>query len=124
MITVKSAVERTAKDGKTFIALELAGDIELVQSQSTGRFYATVRKCTISSTFDEQTAKQFIGKQLMGSIVRVEADPYDFVVPETGEQIVLSHTWVYQPEEGHETKLLQLNGSKSAEYYLKQMETE
>ncbi len=36
MITVKSAIKRIGKDEKTLIALELNGDIELVQSQNTG----------------------------------------------------------------------------------------
>jgi hypothetical protein len=119
MITVKSAVERIGKDEKTFIALELNGDIELVQSQNTGRFYATVRRCFISSTFDQQTAKQFLGKQLPGSIVRVETESYEFVVPETGEEITLSHSWVYQPEEPklHEETGDELATRKRMEYY-------
>jgi hypothetical protein len=49
MVTVKSFVQRIGKDDKPFISLELTGDIELVQSQNTGRFYATVRRCFISS---------------------------------------------------------------------------
>ncbi len=117
MVTVKSCVERIGKDEKTFISLELTGDIELVQSQNTGRFYATVRHCFISSTFDEPTAKQFIGKQLPGNIVRVETDPYDFVIPQTGEEVSLSHSWVYQPEvpKHHEQKRPEPS-SKSLEF--------
>jgi hypothetical protein len=42
------------------MSLELTDDAELVQSQNTGRFYATVRRCFISSTFDEETAKALI----------------------------------------------------------------
>ena len=109
MVTVKSAAERIGKEEKPFIALELTGDIELVQSQTTGRFYATVRRCSISSTFDLETAKQFIGKQLPGNIVRVESEPYEFVIPQTGEEITLSHSWVYMPEEPtyHEQKKIE-----------------
>jgi hypothetical protein len=99
MVTVKSAVVRIGKDGKAFNVLELMGDIELVQSQNTGRFYATARRCFISSTFDLDTAKLFVGKQLPGNIVREATQSYEFIVPETGEEIVLSHTWVYQPDE-------------------------
>lgn len=99
MVIVKSAVQRTGKDEKTFVALELMGDIELVQSQNTGRFYATARRCFISCTFDQDTALHFIGRKLSGRIVRKETDPYEFIIPETGEEIVLSHSWVYEPDE-------------------------
>src|SRR5580700_8275590 len=99
MVIIKAAHERMSKDEKPFISLELIGDVELVQSQNTGRFYATVRRSFISSTFDLAIAKQFIGKRLPGNIVREECKSYEFTVPETGEQIMLSHSWVYQPEE-------------------------
>ena len=105
MVTVKSFSERTGKDGKKFNALELMGEIELVQSQSTGRFYATARRCFISSTFDVQTAKLFIGKLLPGNIVRDESDSYEFEIPDTGERIILQHTWVYKPEQHSHVKV-------------------
>jgi hypothetical protein len=47
MITVTGYSERTRRDGTTFIALELSGGVELVQSQNSGKFYATVRKTSI-----------------------------------------------------------------------------
>jgi hypothetical protein len=100
MVTVKSVVERMGKDEKPFIALEITGDIELVQSQETGRFYATIRRTFMSSTFDKATAEAFIGKQMPGNVVRMASDPYEFTVPETGEVIELKHSWVYQPEDG------------------------
>jgi hypothetical protein len=99
MVTVKNVHSREGERGK-FMSLELTGDAELVQSQNTGRFYATIRRCFISSTFDEETAKALIGTKFKGSIVRVEAEPYDFAIPETGEVIRLAHRWDYVPEEG------------------------
>ena len=99
MVTVKNVHLREGQRG-TFVSLELQGDVELIQSLNTGRFYATIRRCFISSTFDEETAKSLIGKQFKGKIARVEADPYDFTVPETGEVIQLAHRWDYIPEEG------------------------
>ena len=99
MVTVKNVHLREGERGK-FMSLELTGDAELVQSQNTGRFYATVRRCFISSTFDEETAKTLIGTKFKGSIVRMEAEAYDFTIPETGEVIKLSHRWDYVPEEG------------------------
>jgi len=64
----------------------------------TGRFYATAKRCSITSTFNEETAKTLIGKQMQGSIQRVEAEPYEYTVPESGEVILLQHTYEYVPE--------------------------
>lgn len=97
MVTVKNYhVREGEKDN--YISLELEGDIEMVQSTNTGRFYATVRKCFISSTFSEATAKLMIGKQMTGSIARVDCEPYEYVIEETGETIELSYRYDYVPE--------------------------
>lgn len=100
MITIKNYQLRERKDGKQFITLELEGSIEMVQSMETGRFYATARKCTISSTFDENTAKAAIGTTMPGRIVRQNCDEYEYAIPESGEIIKLAHRWEYQPEDG------------------------
>ena len=97
MVRIINAHVRESEKGK-FVSLELQGSLEMVQSQNTGRFYATARRCFISSTFDEATAKAFIGSEMPGEIVRVQADPYDYTVPETGEVISLAHTYTYVPE--------------------------
>ena len=104
MVTVNSYNVREGKDGKTFISLELAGDLEMVQSSKTGRFYATNRRCFISSTFDEQTAKRMVGKQMPGSIGKMECNAYDYTLPETGEVIQLSHSYGYNPEQQTQAK--------------------
>ena len=98
MVTVSSYAVRTRKDGTTFIALELTGGIELVLSNNSGKFYATVRKTSIPSTFNETIAKGLIGSQIPGSIVRVQVDPYQFVNQRTGEVLTLQHSFSYQPE--------------------------
>ena len=91
MVTVKNYHVRQGSDGKdTFISLELMGDIELLQSQRTGRFYATTRKCFISSTFDEQVAQMMVGRQLPGIIGKVDCEPYDFTIEQTGEVVQLT----------------------------------
>jgi hypothetical protein len=90
MVTITNAISKQSEKGP-FVVLELSGDVEMVQSQSTLRFYATVRKCTVSSTLDLQTAQACIGKQLPGRIAKVPCAEYEFVIPETGEVITLSH---------------------------------
>jgi hypothetical protein len=98
MVQVTNFHEVETKDGKTFISLELTGGLELIQSQTTGKMYATVRKCRIPSTFDANIAKMMLGTQLEGDIVRVETEPYDYVNKRTGEIMSLQHSYAYRPK--------------------------
>lgn len=98
MVTIVNYKERQKDDGTSFFVLELQGGIEMTQSKTTGMFYATAKKAIIPSTFDEVTCKGLIGTQIPGSIEKQECEPYEYVVQETGEEIILSHRWVYLPE--------------------------
>ena len=98
MVTVINYHLRKSKDGRDFVTLTLQGDLELVQSMETGKFYATARNCSITSTFDEKIAETLIGTKMPGFIRRVESDPYDFTILETGEVIKLAHSYEYSPE--------------------------
>jgi hypothetical protein len=96
MVTVINAQKREGQNG-SFMVLELLGGIEMVQSQTTGKFYATARRCSVPSSFDERTAHLMIGSKLQGTIERVQCDSYDFTVKESGEVIKLAHTYEYRP---------------------------
>ena len=99
MVTVKDIALRQAKtDGREFIALILEGGLELIRSKSSGNFYATVKQVSIPSTFDEKTARNFIGEELPGSVQRMNCEPYEWTNKETGEVLELRHRWVYVPE--------------------------
>ena len=100
MVTISSYRMRENAEGKPFITLELTGEVEMIQSSATGMFYATAKRCFISSTFSEDIAKSLIGKQIRGRVERVQVEPYEYTVKETGEVITLAHTYVYNPEEG------------------------
>ena len=102
MVQVTNFHEVETKDGRTFVSLEITGGLELVQSQTTGNFYATIRKCRIPSTFDVGIAKSMIGQQLEGDIVRVTTDPYEYVSPTTGEIMELHHSYAYRPKDSIE----------------------
>jgi hypothetical protein len=98
MVTVTNYAERQRKDGSSFIVLEITGGLELVQSSSSNNYYATVRKCTIPSTFSAQIAQTLVGTQIAGNIVRINVPPYEFVNKRTGEIMQLQHGYSYQPE--------------------------
>lgn len=102
MVTIAEYKQRTNKEGEPFFALILEGDIEMVKSKSTGNFYATARRASITSTFNEAICKRMVGKTMPGSIKKVACDPYEYTVPESGEIITLTHRYEYVPEEAPE----------------------
>jgi hypothetical protein len=83
MVPIIDYVKRQNSAGEDFFVLVLQGGLQLVRSQETGRFYATMNQTSISSTFDEDTCKSLIGEEIPGSIVKVETDPYEYTVQDT-----------------------------------------
>jgi hypothetical protein len=102
MVTVTNALERVKKDGSTFSVLEISGGVELVMSQTTQRYYATLRKCTIPFTGTMEVAKMMIGQKIEGEIVRTIVAPYQFTNPRSGEVITLQHSYAFRPSESQE----------------------
>ncbi|MBD1398828.1 hypothetical protein H9Q13_16775 [Pontibacter sp. JH31] len=97
MVTITDFKKRKSEDGKDFNVLLLQGDIELIQSKESGRFYATAKVCTIPCTFNDLMCQGLIGKTLPGNIEKIECDPYDYHIPGTDEIISLAHTYYYDP---------------------------
>ena len=102
MVTVASYAVRETKDGRSFICLDLQGGLEIVQSQQTGKFYATTKRCSLPCTFKEDTAKLLVGTQMKGEIVKRETEPYEFTNKSTGETMMLDYTYEYQGSVGIE----------------------
>lgn len=98
MVTISEYKKRKNSEGEEFFALILSGDIEMVKSTVSGNYYATSKKTSITTTFDEETCKSLIGRQLPGTIKRVECEPWDSVNESTGEVITHNHRWEYFPE--------------------------
>lgn len=99
MVTVKSyAVRVVAATGRSFITLELEGGLEIAVSSSTGKVYATTKRCSIPTTFDENVAQQLVGTSLPGEIIKQEVEPYEFTNPSTGEVQTLDYTWTFRQE--------------------------
>jgi hypothetical protein len=98
MVTVKEYAIRQTKDGREFVALILEGGLHMAKSKQTNNYYATVKRCSIPSTFDEDTAKSMIGEKIPGSVQKTSCEPYEFVNKETGEILHLDYRWAYVPE--------------------------
>lgn len=104
MVRVTNYESRTTQEGKLFFVLVLQGEVELVQSSETGKMYATVRKANLPCTFDELTCQALIGKELAGSIEKVDCEPYEYINPQTGEVMLLSQRHEYIPEKSKSSK--------------------
>jgi hypothetical protein len=98
MVRIIGYKQRKKEDGNPFFILELQGGVEMLMSKETGQFYATVKKAYVTSTFDESTCKALIGTEMPGAIIKKEVEPYAYVVKETGEELVLTHRWVFVSE--------------------------
>jgi len=99
MVTISGYAEREACDGKKFYSLTLQGGLEMILSEETGNYYASSKKTSITSTFDEKTCQSLVGTKLPGKITRIASEPFDYKIKETGEIIKLNHRWACDPNE-------------------------
>lgn len=104
MVTVNSYKVAQNKEGKDYVALELQGEIEAVQSSQTGKVYLTARSVWVPTTFNIAYASLLIGKQMPGNVRKEACQPYEYTIPETGEVISLAYQFVYDPEESGAAK--------------------
>lgn len=116
MVTIVNYTERESADGRKFYALILQGGMEMVLSEESGRYYATAKRASITSTFDENTCKGLIGSKLPGKISKIQCDPYDYTVKESGEVIKLNHRWAYDPHESSMEEIVYDKTPVGAEY--------
>ena len=100
MVRIINYKKRQSED-KEFFVLEVTGGIEMVKSKTTELYYATAKKASITSTFDEETCKGLIGSEFPGSIIKQQCEAYEFTLKETGEMLTLNHRYVYLPEESN-----------------------
>jgi hypothetical protein len=95
MVTVKEIKRAENSKGEEFFMLVVQSGAMAVKSKKTGRAYFTAKTAFVSTTFDEKTASSLIGAEFEGEIVKIECDPYEYTIKETGEIIELSHRWEF-----------------------------
>lgn len=95
MVTIIGVEKRKNRQDEEFNVLIIQGGIESVLSKLTGKPYITARKTSVPCTFDDVFVKHLIGKELPGTIERITCDPYEYIIPKTGEKITLEHTYQY-----------------------------
>ena len=95
MVRIVDYRVRQSRDGEPFIALIVQSGLTMVRSQETGLYYATAKKASVPSTFDEETCKSLVGQEIEGTVEKVGCEPYQFASEETGEVLTLDYRWVY-----------------------------
>ncbi|MDB9754717.1 hypothetical protein OAB20_00325 [Winogradskyella sp.] len=95
MVTVKDIKKAENSKGEEFYGLIVQSGAMAVKSKSTGRVYFTAKTAFVATTFDENTALSLLGVEFEGTIKKVETEPYEYTIEETGEVIELSHRWEF-----------------------------
>ncbi len=98
MVTI-TGYEPREKDGKTFFAITLQGEARMALSKETGNFYLTADKVSVTTALSEVMCQMLVGKQLPGSLQKVECEPYQYTNKETGEVLTLTSKTQYSPKE-------------------------
>lgn len=98
MVKVIDYKSRETSEGKAFFVLILQGGLEVIKSMS-GNVYATAKRASLPTTFDADFCKSLIGVPMPGTIDKVQCEPYEYTIPETGEVVILSHRYEYCEEE-------------------------
>lgn len=99
MVSIVDYKSYEREDGTNFHTLKVQSGIEAVKSQTTQRTYFTAKTANVPCTFNEDVCKSLIGQTLPGVIRKVEVEPYEYTVRETGEVITLDQRNEYFTEE-------------------------
>lgn len=99
MLVVSGFKQTENKEGKPFCQLILQGELELIQSKVSKRFYASAKICTIASSFSPEICSSLIGRTIPGSIKKVECPEYEYKIPGSTEILTLNYRWDYVPED-------------------------
>ena len=94
-VFVKEIKKVENSKGEEFYGLIVQSGAMAVKSKQSGRVYFTAKTAFVATTFDEQTAESLIGAEFEGTIKKVQTEPYEYTIKETGEIIEMNHRWEY-----------------------------
>ena len=98
MVTIVNYRTHRDSTGKEFFSLILEGEVEFVQSPSTGRSYARPKRAVVPAKLEESQCQSLVGKTLEGSIQKIPCAPYFIQDSKTGEVREISFRNVFIPE--------------------------
>ena len=99
MVTITGYKVSENKEGEEFVRLEVQGGVLPVRSKQTGKLYLTSKKAYIASTYNEKTAEALIGVSIPGDVQKVDCEPFEYTIKDTGETITMKHRYEYIDEE-------------------------
>lgn len=114
MVRIINYKTRQREDGTEFYLLEVQGGIEMIQSKTTKQYYATAKKATVSTTFDEDTCRGLIGSEFPGKISKITTEPYQYTIKESGEVVTLQHRYIYLPDNVESEEVVQAKALEQA----------
>ena len=95
MVTVKEIKRAKNSSGEEFYGLIVQSGAMAVKSKKSGRLYFTAKTAFVATTFDEETASSLIGVEFEGTIKKIQTDPYEYIIEETGEIVEMTHRWEF-----------------------------
>ena len=98
MVTVAGVRVTPRENEEDMISLVLEGGLDVMISKTTGLPYAKIKRTLLLCTFAKETAENLVGTEMPGTIVRRKTEPYTWTNKETGEETVLNHTYVFEPD--------------------------
>jgi proteasome assembly chaperone (PAC2) family protein len=104
---VKIIDAQTRVNSKTkmeYNVIVLLGDVQVLSSKSSGKFYLSAKRVTLPTTLDQNQAKELIGTTLPGVIEKVDCPEYEIKMPNSNKKVKITHTFQYSPTVADEVK--------------------
>jgi hypothetical protein len=98
MVKIIDALTRVnAATKEEYNVVVLLGNVEVLNSKSSGKPYLSAKKVTIPTTLDQNQAKELVGTTLPGDILRVDCPEYEIKMPNSNKKVKITHTFQYSP---------------------------
>lgn len=97
---VKIIDAQTRVNSKTkaeYNVIVLLGDVQVLNSKSSGKFYLTAKRVVLPTTLDQVQAKELVGTTLPGVIEKVDCPEYEIKMPNSNKKVKITHTFQYSP---------------------------
>jgi len=98
MVKIIDAQTRVnSKTKEEYNVIVLLGDVQVLNSKSSGKFYLTAKRVTLPTTLDQNQAKELVGTTLPGVIEKVDCPEYEIKMPNSNKKVKITHTFQYSP---------------------------
>jgi len=98
MVKIIDAQTRVnSKTKEEYNVIVLLGDVQVLNSKSSGKFYLTAKRVTLPTTLDQNQAKELVGTTLPGVIEKVDCPEYEIKMPTSNKKVKITHTFQYSP---------------------------